>query len=97
MRRAKLHLELAKKLGGLPPDLGVALMGLGLFGTVIPGRIPLGASFVLVGVAFLSPGLVARFGGCVEGRLDGLLRLLIDFVDRLRMALSKRYPGAVQA
>jgi hypothetical protein len=92
-----LHLELAKKLGGLPPDLGVALMGLGLVGMVIPGPIPPGASFVLLGAAILSPGLAARFGGCLEGRLVGLLRLLIDFVDRLRTDLRKRYPGSVQA
>jgi hypothetical protein len=95
--RAPLHLEIADKLGGLPNDLGVALLGLGLLGVVIPGPIPLGASFILMGTAFLWPGLVARFGGCLASRLPGLFRLLIDFVDHLRSDLKRRHPGSLRA
>jgi hypothetical protein len=92
-----LHRELAWKLDGLPKDLGVALIGLGALGVVIPGPIPLGASFILVGAAFLWPGLLARFGGWLARRLPGMWRVLIDFVDHLRADLQRRYPGSVRA
>jgi len=94
---ATLHLELAKKLDGLPKDLGVALMGLGVVGVVIPGPIPLGASFILMGAVFLWPRFVARFGGWLASRLPGMLRVLTDFVDHLQSDLKRRYPGSVRA
>jgi len=92
-----LHLELAKKLHGLPKDLGVALMGLGVVGVVIPGPVPPGALFILMGAAFLWPGSLARFGGWLARWLPGILRALIDFVDHLRSDLKRRYPDSVRA
>jgi hypothetical protein len=94
---ATLHLELARKLEALPKDLGVALMGLGVVGVAIPGPVPLGASFILMGAAFLWPGSLARFGGWLARRLPGIVRLLINFVDHLRSDLNRRYPGSVRA
>ena len=46
-------------------------MGLGAVGVVIPGPVPRGASFVLVGAAFVWPGLIARFGGRLRGGSRG--------------------------
>jgi hypothetical protein len=90
-----LHLELARKLEGLPKDLGCALIGLGVIGIAIPGPIPPGASFVLLGVLFLRPGLIARLAGPLARRFPKMFRFLIGFVDDLRTDLDRRYPGAV--
>lgn len=89
-----LHLELARKVEGLPKDLGVALIGLGVIGIAIPGPIPPGASFVLLGLVFLRPGLIVRFAGPIARRFPRLVRFLIGFVDDLRLALERRYPGS---
>lgn len=90
-----LHLELASKLDGMPRDLGIVLIVLGVVGIAIPGPIPPGASFVLLGIVFLRPGLVARFAGPLAARCPRVFRLLIGFVDDLRTGLERRYPGAV--
>jgi hypothetical protein len=92
-----LHRELARKLHGLPKDLGVVLTGLGAVGLVIPGPIPPGILFVLLGAAFLWPGILARFGGWLARWFPGILRVLIGFVDQLRSDLQRRYPGWVRA
>lgn len=90
-----LHLELARKAEGLPRDLGVVLIGVGAVGIAIPGPIPPGASFVLLGGLFLRPGLIARFGGPLARRFGRLFRFLIGFVDDLRRDLERRYPGCL--
>lgn len=92
---APLHLELARKVEGLPRDLGCVLIGLGAVGVAIPGPIPPGASFVLLGVIFLRPGLIVRFAGSLARRFPRLFRFLIAFVDDLRTDLRRRYPGSV--
>jgi hypothetical protein len=89
-----LHLRLARKVEGLPKDVGVILLGLGALGIAIPGPIPSGASFVLLGVLFLRPGLIVRFAGPLAGRFPRLFGFLIDFVDHLRIDLERRYPGS---
>jgi hypothetical protein len=66
-------------------------------GVIIPGPILLGTSFVLMGAAFLWPGLVARLGGWLARRLPRIVRVLVDFVDHLRSDLARRYPGSVPA
>jgi hypothetical protein len=71
------------------------LIGLGVIGVVIPGPIPPGASFALLGVVFVWPGLLARFAGPSARRLPRLFRFLIGFVDDLQIDLDQRYPGAV--
>jgi hypothetical protein len=90
-----LHLELARKLDGLPRDVGVALIGLGTIGIAIPGPIPPGVSFVLLGTVFLWPRLIARLAGPLARRFPRLSRFLIDFVDDLRTDLERRYPGII--
>jgi hypothetical protein len=75
--------------------VGVALIGLGAIGVAIPGPIPPGASFVLLGVVFVWPGLLARFAGPLARRFPRLFRFLIGFVDHLRIDLKRRYPCAV--
>jgi hypothetical protein len=71
------------------------LIGLGAIGIAIPGPIPPGASFVLLGVLFRRPGLIVRFAGPIARRFPRLFRFLIGFVEDLRLALSWRYPGSV--
>ncbi len=92
---APLHLELARKVEGLPRDLGVVLIGLGVVGVAIPGPIPPGASFVVLGVLFLRPGLLAKLAGPLASRFPNLFRFLIAFVDDLRTDLERRYPSSV--
>jgi hypothetical protein len=92
---APLHLRLARKVEGLPKDVGVVLLGLGALGIAIPGPSPPGASFVLLGVLFLRPGLIVRFAGPLAGRFPRLFGFLIDFLDHLRIDLERRYPGSV--
>ena len=72
-------------------------MGLGAVGVVIPGPVPRGASFVLVGAAFVWPGLIARFGGRFARWFPRILRVLIGFVDYLRYDSERRYPGSIRA
>jgi len=89
------HRELAEKLGTLPGDLGVSLISLGLIGAVIPGPVPLGASFIVLGTVVLCPGLLARMGGPLAKRCPRVVRVLIDFSDHLRADLARRYPGSL--
>jgi hypothetical protein len=91
-----LHLELASEMSGLPRDLGIILIGLGAVGIVIPGPIPPGVSFVLLGALVLYPALIERLGW-LAARLPGMFRFLISLVKRLRADLARRYPGSVAA
>ena len=91
------HIQLAQKLELLPRDVGVALMGLGTAGVVIPGPIPPGFSFVLLGSVFVFPRLIARFGGWLSAKCPSAFRLLIAFVDHLHVDLAMRYPGSFPA
>jgi hypothetical protein len=94
--RGELHRELARKLGGLPRDLGVSLISLGVVGVVIPGPVPLGASFILLGTVVLCPGLLARTGGPLAKRCPRVFRVFIDFTDHFRADLARRYPGSLR-
>ena len=91
-----LHRELAEKLGGLPRDLGMSLVVLGAVGVAIPGPVPLGASFVLLGTVVLCPGLLARTGGPIARKCPRIFRVLIAFTDHLRSDLARRYPGSLR-
>lgn len=90
----ELHLELAEKLAGLPRDLALALLSLGAVGLVIPGPVPLGSSFVVLGTVVLWPSLLARTGGPLARRCPRIFRVLIGFADDLRTDLERRYPGS---
>ncbi len=90
------HRELAAKLGTLPRDLGVSLISLGVIGAVIPGPVPLGASFIVLGTVVLCPGLLAGMGGPLAKRCPRVFRVLIDFTDHLRADLARRYPGSLR-
>lgn len=92
----QLHRDLAEKLGGLPRDLAVALISLGVIGVAIPGPVPLGASFVVLGTVVLCPGLLGRTGGPLARRCPRLFRVLIGFADDLRADLERRYPGSLK-
>lgn len=94
--QAPLHRELAEKLGGLPSDLGISLLSLGAVGVVIPGPVPLGASFVLLGAVVLWPGLLIRTGGPLARKCPCIFRVLIDFTDHYRSDLDRRYPGSLR-
>ena len=66
-----LHLELAWQLDGLPKDLGVTLLVLGTFGIAIPGPVPPGFSFILLGVLALRPSMIERSGAPWRGGFPG--------------------------
>jgi hypothetical protein len=89
------HQELARQLEGLPKDLGVTLVVLGIFGVVILGPIPPGFSFILMGVIALRPTLIERSGASLARRWPRLLRILIGLVAGFRRDLARRYPGSV--
>jgi hypothetical protein len=91
----QLHLELARKLSGLPRDLGVALISLGLVGVAIPGPVPLGSTFVVLGTVVLCPGLVGRTAGPLARRCPRVFRVLLDFTEDFRDDLERRYPGSL--
>ena len=91
-----LHRELAEKLSGLPRDLAVALISLGVVGVAIPGPVPLGSSFVVLGTVVLWPGLLVRTGGPLARRCPWVFRVLLDFTDHLRADLERRYPGSLR-
>jgi hypothetical protein len=93
---SQVHRELAEKLAGLPRDLGIALISLGMVGVVIPGPVPLGASFVVLGTVILWPGVLARTGGPLARRCPRVFRVLVDFTDDLRADLERRYPGSLR-
>ena len=84
----------AEKLGGLPTDLAVSLVSLGIVGIAIPGPIPPGLSFVLLGAVILWPGLLARTGGPLARRCPRVFRMLIGFTDHLTADLARRYPSS---
>ncbi|MGP0066326.1 MAG: hypothetical protein ACLQGP_22320 [Isosphaeraceae bacterium] len=90
-----LHLELARQLDGLPKDLGITLLVLGMFGVAIPGPVPPGFSFILLGVIALQPCLIERFGGPMARRFPRVFRVLVGLVTRFRSDLASRYPGTV--
>jgi hypothetical protein len=92
-----LHLELARQLDALPKDLGVTLLVFGALGVVIPGPVPPGFSFILLGVIALRPGILARSGAPLARRFSGVFRLLIGLVTHFRSDLARRYPGSVPA
>jgi hypothetical protein len=93
---APLHRELAEKLQDLPWDLGLSLVSLGAIGVLIPGPVPLGASFVLLGGVALCPGLLARTGGPLARRYPCVFHVLIGFTNHLRSDLNRRYPGSLK-
>jgi hypothetical protein len=95
--RGSLHHELAEKLGCLPRDLAVTLISLGVVGVAIPGPVPPGASFILLGTVILWPGLLVRTGGPLARRFPGVFRMLIHFTDHLHSDLARRYPGSRKA
>lgn len=91
-----LHRELAAKLSGLPRDLGVALVSLGVVGVAIPGPVPLGTPFVLLGTVVLWPKLLVKGGGPVARRCPRFFRVLVEFADDLGADLERRYPGSLK-
>jgi hypothetical protein len=90
-----LHLELARQLGGLPMDLGTSLLVLGTFGVIIPGPVPPGLSFILLGLVVLRPSILARTGGPLARRFPRAFHILISLVTQFRSDLARRYPGSV--
>jgi len=92
-----LHLELARELDALPKDLGITLLILGTLGVVIPGPVPPGFSFIVLGVIALRPGMLARTAAPLERRFAGAFRVLIDLAAQFRSDLERRYPGSLRS
>lgn len=90
-----MHLELARQLDGLPRDLGVTLLVLGMVGVVIPGPIPPGFSFILMGVIALRPTMIERSGAPLARRFPKVFRILVGMVTRFRKDLARHYPDSV--
>lgn len=93
---SRLHHDLARKLAELPHDLGYAMLILGVVGVAIPGPVPMGTPFVVLGTIVLWPGLLARTGGPLARRCPCIFRILVDFADHLRSDLERRYPGSTR-
>jgi hypothetical protein len=91
-----LHLELARKLDGLPRDLGVVLVGAGTAGVMIPGPIPPGTPFLALGTVVLYPAVVAKCGAWLAQKWPALFHFAIDFVDRFQLHLARRYPPLIE-
>lgn len=92
-----LHCQLADTIGSLPKDLAVMLISLGVVGVAIPGPIPPGASFILLGTVILWPGVLVRTGGPLAHRFPRVFRMLINFASDLHEGLDRRYPGSRRA
>jgi hypothetical protein len=92
-----LHHQLAQRLGYLPKDLAVTLISLGFVGVAIPGPVPPGPSFILLGAVILWPGLLVKTGGPLARRFPGVFRMLIHFADHLHSDLARRYPRSRRA
>ena len=88
-----LHIELAQKLAGLPPDVGALLVGAGAAGLIIPGPIPPGTPFLVLGTVILCPALVVKLGAWLARKWPALFRFMIAFIHRFRLQLARRYPG----
>ena len=88
-----LNLVLARKLDGLPKDMGITLIGLGAAGVVIPGIIPPGISFILLGGALVWPRSLAGISGWVAKRCPWMVQVLIDFVQPLSIRSGESLPG----
>jgi hypothetical protein len=88
-------LALARIIESLPKDLGIVLIGLGTIGIVIPGPVPAGASFVLLGTLLCWPRLLMKLSGPLARRFPRLLRMFAMFLDRLTIDLERRYPTVV--
>ncbi|MHB1556837.1 MAG: hypothetical protein ACYC61_05065 [Isosphaeraceae bacterium] len=89
-----LHCQLAETIGSLPKDLAVMLISLGVVGVAIPGPIPPGASFILLGTVILWPSVLVRTGGPLAHRFPRVFRMLINFANDLHEGLDRRYPGS---
>jgi hypothetical protein len=72
--------------------VGAALIGLGAVGIVIPGPIPPGASFVVLGVLFCWPRLLLKLGDVLARRFPRLYRCFVAFISDLSTNLKRRYP-----
>ena len=93
----QLHFQLAETIGSLPKDLAVMLISLGVVGVAIPGPIPPGVSFILLGTVILWPNMLVRTGGPLAQRFPRVFRMLINFADDLHEGLDRRYPGSGRA
>ncbi len=70
------------------------LISLGIVGVAIPGPIPPGASFILLGTVILWPKVLVRTGGPLAQRFPRVFRMLINFANDLHEGLDRRYPGS---
>ncbi len=77
--------------------VGVVLVTLGAVGLVVPGPIPPGTPFLVVGAVFLCPKLVKPLGGRIRKRFPTVYNAFDDQVMRFRSDLERRYPGSIKA
>ncbi len=92
-----LQCQLAAEIGCLPKDMAVMLISLGLVGVAIPGPIPPGASFILLGTVILWPNVLVRTGGPLAHRFPRVFRMLVHFASDLHRDLDRRYPDSQRA
>jgi hypothetical protein len=82
--------EQARRIEGMPKEVGVLLVMVGLAGLVLPG--PFGTPFILMGGVALWPRAFRGVDGAFERRFpkahDQAARVVIRFLDDL----ERRYP-----
>lgn len=87
--------RLDEVLRAIPRSAGLALLGLGAAGVIIPGPVPLGAPFVLAGLVILAPAVARRWGGWLIRRCPALYCVIRDQARRFAADLQRRYPGSL--
>jgi hypothetical protein len=90
------HRELANRLRGVPKEVGVILLGIGVVGVAVPGPIPPGLPVVLLGTCILCPSIVSLLGRLAR-TFPRLFQVLSRFIERLMLDLERRYPAPVRA
>ena len=90
--RRTMRLEV--KLNQLPRDVGIVLITVGVVGLVIPGPVPPGTTFLVVGAVFLSPRLLRPCSGYLRRRIPVVYQAFEGQVSRFHSDLERRYPGS---
>ena len=80
-----------EKIKSLPAGVGVALMGVGVAGVVLPG--PIGAPFLLAGGLVLAPQYFDKLNRYLHQQFPTIHHVSMEAIGRFVDDLEKRYPN----